>query len=464
MVDSSGEDTSKKRDNAQVHYDHEEKPKKIPKNGNKGELKDDENFAPKPDSDDDSNAAILPSPPKRRATERSTSTTSSTNGSPGEKVASASPRKQQKTEQKFAAAQIAAVTAKRQAAASAAATKRESNANCAPKREVWDLESAMLYLVRLNKLPDANNHEDSLESAMKKAALSSPSSTTQTKPSATSPHPRPQDREYLTAARDSWITFVMAHCGDAATIANWYHTLQQEEASKQQQDEEEKPEIAVHRTDQDSSNDTTTPENVDQETRATTSPLPEAAAQQLPMLEHWLAEGLGDEVTCPSVYGLLAYVHTDNGGASGKEKTDERDNGDKKAHKKEEQDGGDEEPKGANAEVIDNEKVSKETSPTSLQQPCMAAVVLLTLAWTSNERHLRVEWMAIDIKNLATPIAQAVQQKVWLRISALSVMTACPVIAVDETLLIKASGTDTNEDGAKEETLSKKKSIPPSAE
>ena len=436
MVDSSGEDTSKKRDNAQVHYD-QEKPKKIQRNeskeGDKSKKADTSDS-----SDDDSNAAILPSPPKRRATERSNSTTSST-GSPGEKVNSASPRKQQKTEQKFAAA-------KRQAAS---ASTNESDTNHTPKREIWDLESAMLYLVRLNKMPDACNEDTTLETAMKKAALSS----TQAKPPPpASPQPRPEHREYLTPTKDSWITFGMAHSGDAATIANWYQATQQEEASKHQNEEEEKPEIA------------TTANDVDQETDTTTSS-PAIAQQQLPMLEHWLAEGLGDEVTCPSVYGLLAYVHhhTDSGGTGGKEKKVGTEDGDNEANKTEEK-GGDKKPKAANAAGKEDNKVTSNEVTASVQQPRMAAVVLLTLAWTSNERHLRVEWMAIDTKHLATPIAQAVQQKLWLRISSLSVMTACPVIAVDEALLVKASGSDDKEVGEKDELLTKKKSIPPSAE
>jgi hypothetical protein len=448
MVDnSSGEDTRKKRDNEQVHYDHGEKPKKIQKGDNNMNTDKEKicgggggNFD---NDDDDSNAAILPSPPKCRATERSTSTHSSASSAGNvvdETSHNASPRKLQKKEPHLAASAAAMplLLAAPTMAKHATATSKSS------KREIWDLESAMLYLVRLNKMSEAIGGESKDDDEADVAAAVSHKVTASSSASTLEESLIPKNQEFLTPEKDAWTTFGMAHSGDATTIANWYRKLQQEkeeEAAKRQQDEEEeKPEIEIKQA---------VPEAADQEEKDEIHP-GEPFTHQLPMLEHWLAEGLGDEVTCPSVYGLLAYVQTSNDNM-GTARDDEKPRvGDKNGATKHGHD--DQKPKATNS----NNENNCTTSGSPLQSR-MAAVVLLTLAWTSNERHLRVEWMAIDSKHLSASIAQTVQQKLWMRISALSVMTACPVIAVDEMLLVECTGNETISGKDENETLAKRR-------
>jgi len=153
-------------------------------------------------------------------------------------------------------------------------------------------------------------------------------------------------------------------------------------------------------------------------------------------LEHWLAEGLGDENTCPSVYGLLAYVHYRiPNEVIGKHSSYNVANADA--------DG-----RGDSSAVPNLRPPGSSKSPhpptttddDDLNQFCsnnLAAVVLLSLSWTSGKRNLRIEWMSVDANQLQTEDeVLAVQQKLWLRIHTLSVMTACQAIAVDENVLL----------------------------
>ncbi|KAG7365230.1 hypothetical protein IV203_038433 [Nitzschia inconspicua] len=411
MVDSPVEDPRKKRDNAQVHYDHEEnKPTKAQKASklnneeattaivsrqqkiNRDDDGDDR-VADDDDDDDDSSAAILPSPPKRRAT-------SDTRKAPP-----------------LSSAKSTTVAALKNPAGSSNQTNSATTKTSFPR--IWDLESAMLQLVRLNNNPsypietaitNTNTNTNTTKSNPKNPPT--PSQTLESSTTALRKDKRTSEREYITMERDAWITFRMAHSGDAATIASWYREaerkqLRQDNHGETDDDEEEKPEIDIN-----------PPPPLEQhdDDHIHHDDSPGAAVSHSSMLEHWLAEGLGDEVTCPSVYGLLCFVHSD-GDDHNKQGKQETTIG------------------FAATGTTESINRNRSSSPPRTKNTNMAAVVLLTLSWTSDERHLRVEWIGLN-PTLSPDLAETVQQKVWLRITALSVMTGCPVIAVDKQQLL----------------------------
>ena len=189
--------------------------------------------------------------------------------------------------------------------------------------QVWDLESALLFLVQT----------------------------------------RCKENEYLDKENSSWVSFRVAHAGDASTIANLYR---------------QSPELETQSTDV---------QNEEEDSSSSS------------MLELWLAEGLGDEGSPPSVYGLLAHVHTSKKSPTPSE--------------------------------------SSSTASTN----SLGAVSLLTLAWADGERILRVEWMHID-PSLAAEVASTLEQRLWLRLSTLSLMTACQLLAVDEEYTLTDSRGD----------------------
>lgn len=268
-----------------------------------------------------------------------------------------------------------------------------------PKRKVWDLESALLYLVQIDGVGGGSP-------------------------------------EYLTADEDCSITFRMAHAGDAAPIANWYRQRQEEEAlERAAKEQEDVPEIVIR------------PPPPPPQQSAPAPPSPETNAEEEPaaaassMLEHWLSEGLGDEDACPSVYGLMAYVRSGISTVGGN--GDDESEGAKR-------DGDVRWEANTRSDRDDNTdgKVLPQSPPPTSQHSRLAAVVLLTTAWTSGERNLRIEWMAVDHpKNLPSRTSVAVQQKVWLRLASLAVMTACQLIAIDDELL-KAQTDAVNQQNA----------------
>ena len=104
-------------------------------------------------------------------------------------------------------------------------------------------------------------------------------------------------------------------------------------------------------------------------------------------LELWLEEGLGDEGTPPSIFALLADVHV----------------------------------KG---------------QPEARQ---LGAVALLTLAWEHSQRLLRIEWFHVDPTMTDGDI---LGRRLWLRLSALALMTACQMMVVDSENVTNFHGTD----------------------
>jgi hypothetical protein len=96
-------------------------------------------------------------------------------------------------------------------------------------------------------------------------------------------------------------------------------------------------------------------------------------------LEVWLADGLGDEDTPPSFFALLA-------------------------------------------------EISVEDSPRVSQ---LGAAALLTLAWEDSSRVLRVEWMYVDNE---TKVASLLERRLWLRLSAISLLSSCELLVVSKDI------------------------------
>jgi len=294
--------------------------------------------------------------------------------------------------------------------------------------DVWDLESALLYLVTRN-ITNNNSKEGPFENDKEK---NTDNDKVDAKGKLNNKNDDDDDdydpREYLTKEKESWITFRVAHAGDAAPIAHWYRRQRLEERRSRRRyclsegrrhqqltsltntneeeendatvDDEEEPEINKHQQDHvnnaiideenyltddqhchESSNDNnSSSSNLEDEDEETSSL----------QLEHWLAEGLGDENTCPSVYGLLAYVHRSPLSSSfvlnsvnTKRNDDEKDEDNNK-----------------------NEKIN--TKKKNIQENLsgsLAAVVLLSLAWMdSGKRNLRIEWMVVDSQLSPSPV------------------------------------------------------------
>eukprot|EP00980_Cylindrotheca_fusiformis_P007075 scaffold1482_cov120-Cylindrotheca_fusiformis.AAC.17 len=229
-----------------------------------------------------------------------------------------------------------------------AASKIRSN----PK--VWDMESALLYLVQVEG----------------------------------------DFKEYLSHDQSTWVTFRAGHAGDASAIASWYRRDKQ---LAEEKDEEENPELDKQ-------------------------PVRARNAEEAPssMLEVWLADGMGDEGNPPSCFSLIADVHK------------------------------------VSEPTESDTKESPKPSPVAKPTKTMGAAALLTIAFVNNERVLRVEWMRMHT-DLAPEVATILQQRMWLRLSTLSVMTACQLVEVDLQHTIKA--LDTSEEG-----ISKAPRFQPSAE
>ncbi|VEU33321.1 unnamed protein product [Pseudo-nitzschia multistriata] len=366
--------------------------------------------------------------------------------------------------------------------------------------EIWDLESALLYLVQLGTGSRSNGYNNcetkwvvhnekdrsnTNKSFSKKVEVQiSDGDANRDKDQDQSIH-RDDDsksdetavvREYLTPEKNSWIRFRAAHAGDASSIAQWYRRKRSEDGNhdlcpsnsstmesttnyetthdrsdsnvvKEEEvvsDQHEDPEIDKHAilrnastSDDESSSDRQrqgSTRNEEEQERH----IPHGGGEEKEgeahssslQLEHWLAEGLGDENTCPCVYGLLAYVHRLPNETTGKDSSLQDtaiDNGLNSSEA---------------VNLLPLEYSNGSTPCHDDQIQCLAAVVLLSLSWTSGKRNLRIEWMSIDANQLQTgDEALAVQQKIWLRIHTLSVMTACEAIDVDEFVLCTATTT-----------------------
>jgi hypothetical protein len=117
------------------------------------------------------------------------------------------------------------------------------------------------------------------------------------------------------------------------------------------------------------------------------------------MLEVWLADGMGNEEegNPPSLHTLVAHVH---------------------------------QPTRKTSENSSSSPNHKTTATKSL-----GSAALITVAFVENERVLRVEWMGID-PELSRDVAATLEERMWLRLSTLSVMTACQVVTIDRQLTL----------------------------
>jgi len=228
-------------------------------------------------------------------------------------------------------------------------------------------------------------------------------------------------KERLSA--QSFLTFRMGHAGDASRIASWYRETTAKRSASDQALEEE---TAKDKTAEDKSEDKSNNKSQSNEefpltlVKETSQPLDStekersllaaAASEQqeaASSLELWLSDGLGNEDIPPSLFALLAYVnHDENDSKSGPTVDDAiRDSDDD-----------------------NNAKKSKARSDNDETESCqssrLAAVALLTVAWEHASRLLRVEFFHVN-SNLEGKLARLVERRMWLRLSALSLMTAC---------------------------------------
>lgn len=334
-----------------------------------------------------------------------------------------------------------------------------------PQKRVWDLESAILYLVQIGTAGNKESVGDTSIEILKNVdkpteATSSGKDTNHSDRGETSL----VVREYLSHEENYWITFRAAHAGDASTIAQWYrkqrsdsrrrkrkskHRDSHKESKKyesstrttaEESDEREGDEAELEKRPlrpsssneeevlrQNNSNDSTVDgEDAEEETVSSTM-----------QLEHWLAEGLGDENTCPFVHGLMAYVH----------RSPQHENGENDKSK---------DAKKADATVASLptptiKSDNKYGSRLDDENHYMAAVVLMSLSWAHGKRNLKIEWMSIDSSFLGRDEGIALRQKVWLRIHTLSSMTNCQAISIDEELLVPESIDEKQEQGENEQ-------------
>lgn len=207
----------------------------------------------------------------------------------------------------------------------------------------WDLESALLYLVR--------------------------------SPGEGGP------KEYITFDKSTWVTFQVGHDGDASTIACLYRQSKRRDTS-------DSPELEPTQILLENGNISGTEEE------------PSVSS----MLEVWLADGIGDEDTPPSVYCLVAHVHS------------------------------------TTTTIIHKPPGSKTT--TTKTTTTLGAVAMLTLAIADGERILRVEWMHLD-PSLPPDVASTLEKRLWLRLSALAWMTACQLLTVDEHTRLEGTSRET---------------------
>ena len=328
-----------------------------------------------------------------------------------------------------------------------------------PHKRVWDLESAILHLVQIGNASNKSIVGSSMGGLKPKETVSD-SGTTKARYK-NQPDKNETSlvvREFLTHKENSWITFRAAHAGDASTIAQWYR--------KQRSDSRRRKRKSRHR-DNDKESKTprsTTEESVEKEPeeaelekqslRPSSSneeevlrknnsndstidgeDVEEETVSSTLQLEHWLAEGLGDENTCPFVHGLMAYVHR-----SSQKENDEKE---KSTNVKK-----------ADATVTSpstDKSDSKDCTRLNDESRHLAAVVLMSLSWAHGKRNLKIEWISIDSSFLGRDEGIALRQKVWLRIHTLSSMTACQAVSVDEDLLVSASEEQQQDQDEKEQ-------------
>mgnify|MGYP006210227951 FL=1 len=69
----------------------------------------------------------------------------------------------------------------------------------------------------------------------------------------------------------------------------------------------------------------------------------------------------------------------------------------------------------------------------------LGGIALVTLAWENSQRLLRVEWFHVD-PTMAD--GEVLGRRLWLRLSALALMTACQLMVVNSENVTKCNGAD----------------------
>lgn len=98
-------------------------------------------------------------------------------------------------------------------------------------------------------------------------------------------------------------------------------------------------------------------------------------------LEVKLAEGLGDEDTPPSIFALLAEIDEASGDGSG--------------------------------------------------DRTLGAAAIVSIAWEDISKVLRVEWFYVSDDNNFADVVDLLERRMWLRLSALAMMTSCQLLLVN---------------------------------
>jgi len=199
------------------------------------------------------------------------------------------------------------------------------------------------------------------------------------------------ERQIERISNNFWISFRLGHNGDASTIASFYQKTNEGKPGDMKDavnsGGSENPQKNVRQAalpfeelskkgwGEDEEDCTTCTNKGRVLTEAPQNHENTAAKEQeADALELWLADGLGNEDTPPSLYSLMAHIHFDDADKS-----------------------------------------------SSL----LASVAMLTLAWEMSSRVLRVEWLHVDSDLDSSGV---ILRRMWLRLSALSLMAGCKVV------------------------------------
>jgi hypothetical protein len=292
-------------------------------------------------------------------------------------------------------------------------------------------------------------------------------------------------KEYL--SKSTHVTFCVGHAGDASTIASFYRLSQQRPLHQEEVIEEESPEqlksaistrqptsqrpltspaissvsaLVAHgpgtatneskceangtepSLDAGSAAASSHPVHLDTTSSSTSTTATTEGDESPGMLELWLADGLGDEDTPPSVFCLLAYVSSDD--------TDTTSPASQTTGPG---------PEAATTPQTLEVSTLPAASGTSSHHspPQLGAVAVLTVAWAAHDdkvgggvsgevgcsggggggayggRMLRVEWFQVNhLLRLESPeVASVLQRRMWLRLSILSRLTGCQLLLVN---------------------------------
>ena len=191
------------------------------------------------------------------------------------------------------------------------------------------------------------------------------------------------------------LHFRMGHAGDASTIAELYRSWQADQAREQAEPTIDKP--AEEADD----------ENVTANHEANNQEVMSSAADDL---EVWLADAVGNEDVPPCAFVLMAELRQ------------------------------------CCAAETDAENAEQDApSSSSADQSLLVALAIMTQVWEGAARLLRIEWLYIRQDH---DLAALIERRMWLRLSALALMTESEGIIVKESVkdvVAKDGGDDAND-------------------